>query len=52
MSSQSTQTSKVSGPHLHAWIHIYAVAAITGALMGIAAVLLHHLLEFINSYSN
>lgn len=52
MSSQSTQTSKVSGPHLHAWIHIYAVAAITGLLMGVAAVLLHWLLEYIIDYAN
>lgn len=52
MSSQRTQTSKVSGPHLHAWIHIYAVAAITGLLMGVAAVLLHRLLELIIDYAN
>ena len=52
MSSQNTQTSNYSGLRLHAWIHIYAVAAITGALMGIAAIGLHWLLTNVIELSN
>ena len=52
MGSQTSQAYNNTGLHLHVWIHIYAVAAITGALMGVAAHLLHLFLSTITWVSN
>ncbi len=51
MSLQTAQASKKVGLNLP-WIHIFIVAAITGALMGVAAHLLHLLLSAITSFAN